>query len=124
MILCFPTIMLATRGSEDYGIIMAFMAMVYCMPAGLMLLGFVIYSITKLKTREKLKPNQGKTVYVISIIAIILSIFIPIAWMYSANWDRMMVKLMLADFVPVILLATTSLLLSIYVKKKSAKITF
>ena len=111
--------MLATRGSDDYGLVMALMAMLFCFPIGLTLLGFIIFSVSKLRSKKKLKKNQGKTVFIISFIIIVLSIIIPIAWMYSAKWHPLMVEVMLADFIPILVLAIISLVLSMRVKKRS-----
>ena len=119
VLFCSPTIMWATRGNEDYGIVMVIMAMLFSFPVGLTLLGFIIFSVSKLRSKKKLKKNQGKTVFIISIIIIVFSVIIPIALMYSASWHTLMVEVMLADFMPILILAIISLVLSMRVKKRS-----
>ncbi len=121
-ILCYPATLWATRGAEDYGIIMALMAFFFLLPVGLMLLGFIIYSITKLKSKEKLNKKQGEIVFTLSLIIIVPSIIIPILWVYWAENHYKMFELMSGVFIPIILLSIISSVLAMFVKKRSLNI--
>ncbi len=122
VIFFYPVTLWATRGAEDYGIIMALMAFFFSLPVGLMLLGFIIYSISKLKSKETPDTKQGKTVFTLSLIIIAASIIIPVLLIYGAENHYKMFELMSGVFIPIILLSIISLVLAINVKKGSRKI--
>ena len=114
---CCPAALWATGGSEDYGIIMALAAFFFSLPVGLVLLAFIVYSIIILK-KEKLDKRHGKIVFIVSLVIMISSIIIPIVLMHLAKWHRLMIELMLADFIPVLLLSVISAVLSVHVMKR------
>ncbi len=118
-IFCHPINLWATRGADDYGIMMTVMFMIYSFPVGLLLVCFIIYLIVKLRSAEKPRADQGKTILIISIILIIPTVIIPIFLMYKAGWHPLMIEVMLADFIPILLLSITSAVLSMRVKKRS-----
>ncbi len=114
-----PAFLWATRGPHDYGIIMTIMLMIYTIPVGLALLGFIIYLIVQLKGDVKPGKKPGRIVFVLSLIILFFSIIIPLGWMFSADWHHTMIELMLADFIPMILLSVTSAVLAVKVKRRS-----
>ncbi len=118
-VLCLPINLWATRGSDDYGLIMISMFIVFTFPLGLILLFFIINSIIKLKSSKSPEKKQGNIIFIISIIIIPVSIIIPILWMYNAKWHRLMIEVMLADFSPILLLSIISAVLAMFVKKRS-----
>ena len=121
-ILCLPINLWATRGSDDYGLIMISMFIVFTFPFGLILLFFILNSIIKLKSSKPPEKKQGNIIFIISIIIIPVSILIPIAWMYNAKWHKLMIEVMLADFLPILLLSIISAVLALFVKKRSLNI--
>jgi membrane-associated HD superfamily phosphohydrolase len=122
MLFCCPLLLLATRGSDDYGIVLALMAMLFSVPFGIMLIGFIIYLIVVLNNKKKPEKKQGKVAFILSIITIILSIIIQIFWTYWADKHWEMFVLMSGDFVPIILLACISIVLARFVRKRARKI--
>ncbi len=118
-IISFPVMLWATRGPHDYGIIMVVMLMIYTIPVGLALLGFIIYLIVKLKSNVKPGKKPGRIIFVLSLIILFFSVIIPLAWSYSADWHHTMIELMLGDFIPIVLLSATSAVLAMKVKRYS-----
>jgi hypothetical protein len=109
----------ATRGSDDYGIIMTVMFMVYTFPVGLLIVSFIIYSIMNLQSINKPKVKKGNIVFIISIILIAPTVIIPVSWMYKSGWHPLMIEVMSADFIPILLLSIISAVLARIVKKRS-----
>ena len=115
----YPAVLRATRGPQDYGIIMALMSMLYSFPVGLLLLCFIISSIINLKSLKKPGKNRGKTVFIISIIIIPPTILIPVFWMFWTEWNNEMIQLMSGVFAPILILSIISAVLAGRVKKRS-----
>jgi len=115
----YPAVLRATRGPQDYGIIMALMSMLYSFPVGLLLICFIISSIVNLKSLKKPGRNLGKTVFIISIIIIFPTILIPMFWMFRTEWNSEMIQLMLGVFAPVLVLTIISAVLARRVNKRS-----
>ncbi len=118
----YPPILWATRGPQDYGIIMTLMFMLYSFPIGLLLLCFIIYSIVKLKALKSISNNQGKIVFTLSSIIVFSTILIPLFWISWSDWNNEMIQLMSGVFVPVLILSIISAVLSRLVKKRSTNI--
>lgn len=118
--LLLPAPLWATRGSDDYGIVMALMAVFFALPVGLTLLLFIIYSTARLRSKKRPDNKSGNVVFILSLVAIPPAILIPALWMHWADWKYAMIELMLAVFLPVLLMAIISAVLAMYVKKRSA----
>ena len=118
MLYC-PTMLWATRGANDYGIIMVLMFIIYSLPIGSLLLFFIIYSIIKLNSKKEPNKNQGKIVFILSSIIIFPTIIIPIILIYLVEWKNEMIELMSGVFVPILLLSIISAVLANFVKKRS-----
>lgn len=119
VLFCSPFILFATRGADDYGIVLALMAMLFSVPVGIMLSGFIIYLSVILNNKKKPEKKKGNTVFVLSIIAIIFSIILQFFWTYWADKHWEMFVLMSGAFVPVIVLASVSIVLFRIVRKRA-----
>lgn len=119
-ILCFPINLWATRGEDDYGIIMMVMLMVYSFPVGVLLICFIIYSISKLRSAENPREKQGNIIFIISVILIVPTVVIPVFLMHKSGWHLQMIEVMLADFTPILIASTTSAILAMFVKNRSS----
>ena len=115
-----PTALWATRGPDDYGIIISFMFITYAFPVGLMLLGFIIYTFAKLKSMTRPGKNACKIIYTISIITIPFTVIIPVFWILWSDCHKEMIELMLAEFIPLLILSITSIALAMRVRKSSS----
>lgn len=102
----------ATRGPEDYGIILAFFMFCFSFPAGLLLLSLIILSVIRLKSEERPLGKQGTAIFVISLIIFVCSLIIPAAILYLKGCNGRIMEIIAADFVPVLLLAGISAELS------------
>ena len=118
VIITWPVSLWATGGPHDYGIIMAVMCLFYSFPVGLMLLGFIVYSIITLNWKKRPGKKFGKIMYPVSIITIPPAIIMPILWIYWADRHQEMIEIMLAVFIPVLILSIISIILISYAKKQ------
>ena len=118
-IICSPDLLLATRGSKDYGILLVVMFMIYSFPVGILLFCFLIYTLIKLKNTNKPTKGQGKVIFIISIIIIFPTILIPLAIMSGENWDPQVVELMLGAFMPILIMAIATTVLAKIIKNRS-----
>jgi hypothetical protein len=73
----------------------------------------------KLRSLERPRAKQGKSIFIISIILIVPTVIIPVFWMYNARWHSNMIEVMLADFIPIFLLSIISAVLAMFVNKRS-----
>jgi len=116
-----PTLLWANRGGHDYGIFMVVMFMLYCVPVGLVLLGCILASALRLKQPAKPKSKEGRIVLVLSWISIPPTVLLPLLLMAHQSWHPEMVELMLADFVPVLLLSLVSVVLATKVRRRNTR---
>ncbi len=121
MVICviLPSFAHATRGPEDYGIIMAFVFMVYTMPVGILLLSLIIFMFSRLKSKTRPRKGLGRAQFIISIVTLLLSIVLPLAIIHLSGWKYIMLELMMAVFVPIIALSVFLAYLSLRVRKRS-----
>jgi len=113
-----PLTLFATRGPEDYGIIMALMAMVFTVPFSLVLIILIVYLSITLKKNNEIKQNEGQRPFIFSLIIILLSLILPFVLIYKATNHFKMFQLIAGVFLPVIILAVISLLLAYNLKKR------
>ncbi|MFC1670987.1 hypothetical protein ACFL20_11405 [Spirochaetota bacterium] len=118
-ILSCPTLLLATRGKDDYGLAMVIMFILYSLPVGILLICFIIYSTIKLNKSDKPTKKQGKIIFILSNIIIAPTIIIPLLWIIRADWKSEMIEVMTGTFVPILVLTIISSVLAKLVKKKS-----
>ncbi len=116
---CFPVTLWATRGPEDFGLMMILVAMFFSFPAGILLVCLIVYTIAWLKNSEKPVAKRGNVVFVISLVIMVLAVIIPLLFMNLGKWHSKIIEVMLGDCVPIVLLSALSAVLSYRLMKRS-----
>lgn len=103
-----PAALWATRGSDDYGLFLGAIFLLFSMPAGLAMVVFIILSCMRLFRKEPATDKRGKVVVRLSLAVAGLSVIIAALFIGTARADHNVVTTVLAVLLPVFMLSGLS----------------
>lgn len=84
---------------------MGLVVMFFSLPSLILLICLIAYTVSWLRTAETPVPRRGNVVFTMSQLIIILAVIIPLPYMHTGKWNRVVIELMMGASIPVIIVS-------------------